>query len=266
MMHGCKADSFRELTRVFRDGTLTGATDHLLLTRFVDHRDEAAFEVLMHRHGLLVLNICRKLLCDRHEVEDAFQATFLVLVRRAGSLVFEGSLAPWISTVAYRIAARARERRIRQNARELKCGVPPDIPGRLDADHDETSRVVHEELGRLPERLRTAIACCYLEGMTHELAAAQLGCPVGTVCSRLARARARLKVRLARRGVTLADETLGMLLLSSCRTELPARLLRSTLSLTLDSGVALDRDRSCPGVGSHSRGRSLETNGTQKSQ
>lgn len=154
MMHGCKADSFRELTRVFRDGTLTGATDHLLLTRFVDHRDEAAFEVLMHRHGLLVLNICRKLLCDRHEVEDAFQATFPVLVRRAGSLVFEGSLAPWISTVAYRIAARARERRIRQNVRELKCGVPPDIPGRLDADHDETSRVVHEELGRLPERLR----------------------------------------------------------------------------------------------------------------
>ena len=100
---------------------------------------------------------------------------------------------------------------------------------RLDADHDETYRVVHEELGRLPERLRAAIACCYLEGMTHELAAAQLGCPVGTVRSRLARARARLKVRLARRGVTLADETLGMLLLSSCRTQLPARLLRSTL-------------------------------------
>jgi RNA polymerase sigma factor (sigma-70 family) len=207
------------------------------LSQFADQRDGAAFEALLRRHGPLVLNICRKLLCDRHEVEDAFQATFLVLVRKAGSLPFEGSLAPWISTVAYRIAARARERRIRQNAREQKIGEPPEVPAKPDADHDETSRVLHEELGRLPERLRAAIVCCYLDGMTHEVAAAQLGCPVGTVRSRLARARGRLQIRLARRGVTLADGTLGMLLLRSSRPQIPARLLRSTISLTLDSAV-----------------------------
>ena len=145
MMHGCKADSCRELTRVFREGTLTGSSDRVLLAQFVDGRDEAAFEALLRRHGPLVLNICRKLLRDCQEVEDAFQATFLVLVRKAGSLTFEGSLAPWISTVAYRIAARARaapnpaecsgakdrriSRRSGQSGREPRRDIPSDPRG-----------------------------------------------------------------------------------------------------------------------------------------
>ncbi len=236
MMHGCKSGSFRDLTRVFQEGTLAGASDRLLLDQFLNRRDDAAFESLLRRHGPLVLNICRKLLRDDHEVEDAFQATFLVLVRKAGSLRFEESLAPWISTVAYRVAARAREQRIRQNARE-RAGELVDVPAPGGSNVDEMSRIVHEELGCLPERLRAPLVCCYLEGMTHEAAAAQLGCPVGTVRSRLARARDRLQKRLIRRGVSPADGTSAMLLLQSGSRQVPAKLLRSTLLLVLKSGL-----------------------------
>lgn len=235
MMHGCKAGSFRELTRVFQTGILAGTSDCLLLEQFVTRRDDAAFEALLRRHGPLVLNICRKLLHDAHEVEDAFQATFLVLVRRAGSLRSDESLAPWISTVAYRVASRARAQRIKRNARERTGAESLDVPAPGGSSRDETSRVIHEEIGNLPERLRAPIVCCYLEGMTHESAAAQLCCPVGTVRSRLARARARLHDRLARRGVSLADGTSAMLLLRPVSRQLPARLLRSPLSLVLDS-------------------------------
>jgi RNA polymerase sigma factor (sigma-70 family) len=223
------------MTRVFREGSFAGASDCLLLSQFVDQRDETAFEARLRRHGRLVLNICGKILCDGHEGEDAFQATFLVLVRKAGSLLFKESLAPWISTVAYRTAARAKERRIRQNEREhVEFVFNPAAP---DAERNETTRLIHEELHRLPERLRAAIVCCYLDGMTHEVAANQLTWPVGTVRSRLARARARLQDRLARRGLKLADGKLGVLILRSRRLQIPARILGSTFSLALDSRV-----------------------------
>ena len=127
MMHGCSAGSFRELTRVFRDGTLAGSSDRVLLKRFVTRHDDVAFETLLYRHGPLVWNICSKLLHDAHEVEDAFQATFLVLVRKAGSLRFDEPLAPWISTVAYRVAG------------ERGSVVSSEMPGNAQVGNFSTS-------------------------------------------------------------------------------------------------------------------------------
>ncbi len=227
----------RELARIMRGGAFTGHSDRSLLARFAEG-DAAAFEALLLRHGPHVLNICRKLLADRHEVEDAFQATFLVLVRSARSIrtAGDGSLSPWLCTVAYRVAQRARTRRIRRVARERPFdSIPEAVDARPDRDSHpslrEAAAAIHEELALLPDRLRTAIVCCYLDGLTHEAAAARLGWPVGTVRSRLARARARLRDRLSRRGLAPGDADLALLLARPIELTVPDSLARATVSL-----------------------------------
>ena len=191
MVNGSTNTALRQVARVFRDGTLIGLSDRHMLERFVAERDEAAFEVLVARHGPMVLNVCKQLLRDPHDVEDAFQVVFLALVRKAGMIRIEGSLGPWLYAVTHRIAARARANRRRIRMREIadaaeRAGSPPEAT----LDRDENARAIQEELARLPERLRAPLVLCYLQGMTHELAASQLGCPVGTVRSRLSRGRA----------------------------------------------------------------------------
>ena len=182
-------------------GAVGALTDGQLLERFATGRGEspaAAFAALVDRHGPMVLRVCRGLLAEPSDAEDAFQATFLVLVRRARSLWVRDSLGPWLHQVAYRTASclrssaarrRRLERRAAETSREGRGGVG-----------EELVRVLHEELGRLPERYRAPVVLCDLGASTHEQAARHLGWPVGTVKTRLTRAREILRDRLRRRG------------------------------------------------------------------
>ena len=201
----------RYLSDLFRNGTPAALSDAELLNRFASRRSEhdetaeLAFAALLARHGPMVLRVCRAVLGDRHEVEDAFQATFLVLAVRARSIRRRGSVASWLHGVALRVAAAERSRAARRRRHELATAAmtsstTEDAGSDPVCDH-ELTLVIQEEIGRLPEKYRAAVVLCYLEGLTHEMAAEHLGWPVGSVKSRLAWARERLRVRLTRRGV-----------------------------------------------------------------
>jgi RNA polymerase sigma factor (sigma-70 family) len=176
------------------------ASDADLLDRFIRERDEAAFALLFERHGPLVWGVCRRVLGWTPDAEDAFQATFFVLLRRAHAIGKRTSLRSWLYGVAYRVAARARANRVR---RQRVVQVLPGADVVDDAASRELRAVLDDEVSRLPERLRLAIVLCYFEGRTHDEAAQLLGCPRGTIASHVARARQRLHARLVRRGVTL---------------------------------------------------------------
>jgi RNA polymerase sigma factor (sigma-70 family) len=188
---------------LFGAGTLAGLTDGELLERFAMHRaddGEVAFAALLDRHGPMVLGVCGSLLKDPNDAEDAFQATFLVLARKARSLWVRGTIGPWLHGVAYRIAIRALSDRARRRRHEgAAAGLATTAVG--PSEPDEFGAVLHEELGRLPESFRVPIVLCYLEGLTHDQAAHRLGWPVGTVRSRLFRGRERLRSVLHGRGV-----------------------------------------------------------------
>jgi RND family efflux transporter MFP subunit len=185
-----------------------GPSDAQLLERFATTGDEAAFELLVWRHQGLVLGVCRRVLHDSHDAEDAFQAAFLTLARKARAIVRREAVAGWLYRVAYRIALGARTARLRRSGREkpLEAAATVAAPAdpALQPEQRELWAVVDEEVNRLPEKFRAAAALCYLEGKSVEEAAVQLGCPRGTVASRLARARKQLHGRLVRRGLTLA--------------------------------------------------------------
>jgi RNA polymerase sigma factor (sigma-70 family) len=181
--------------------------DAELLARFARDGDEAAFEVLVHRHGPMVWNVCRRLLARTEDAEDAFQAAFLVLVRRAGSIRDGALLGNWLYGVAHRVAVRARARAARCAAVEKNgFALEPAAPGEQSAS--DWQRLLHEEVFRLPEKYRRPIVLCYLGGKTNEQAAGDLGWPVGTVKGRLTRARDLLRGRLSRRGITLSAAAL----------------------------------------------------------
>jgi RNA polymerase sigma factor (sigma-70 family) len=197
----------RELRTLWNVGAVGEVDDTGLLVRFSAGRDEsaeAAFRVLVERHGPMVLRVCRQVLGDGHDAQDAAQAVFLVLARKAGSIRNRGSVAPWLYGVACRVAAKARRVAAVRRANEAHAaravasgrGEPvaegPPAPGDWDA--------IHEEVARLPEKYRAPVVLCYLEGQTYEETARRLGCPVGTVRVRLSRARDRLRDRLTRRG------------------------------------------------------------------
>jgi RNA polymerase sigma factor (sigma-70 family) len=195
----------RSLRQLFGAAEANGLGDGELLRRFVQERDEAAFELLVWRHAGLVLNVCRGVLRDESAVEDAFQATFLVLIRKAGGIARTESLPAWLHSVAYRTALRARGRSARLAARLAPVPDLDHLPGRAEEpslDRD-VLEMLHEEISRLPDRYRIPVVCCYLESRTQEETARQLGWSKGTVAGRLARARELLRRRLARRGVTL---------------------------------------------------------------
>ena len=178
--------------------------DGQLLERFIAERDEAAFAALVRRHGPMVLNVCRSVLRHEQDAEDAFQATFLVLARKAASLHEPAAVAGWLYEVAYRVALRAQAQAARRRAREQK--VTPMTPSDpiLDMTLRDLHRVLHEELRRLPEKYRLPLVLCYLEGRSQVEAAGQLGWSKGTLRGRLDRGRERLRRRLMGRGVTLS--------------------------------------------------------------
>ncbi len=191
----------RTLRRLFATAAGSGPADADLLRRFVHLRDEAAFELLVWRHAALVLGVCQGVLRDPDAVEDAFQATFLVLLRKAASIQHTEALAGWLHRVAYRVALRARRKAGPATGLDLDRVADRPPPPAVEED---VRRMLHEEVQRLPAKYRLPVVCCYLEARSHEEAALELGWPKGTVAGRLARARDLLRVRLARRGVTLA--------------------------------------------------------------
>ncbi len=189
------------LRTLFDAGTAVGLTDGQLLERFTTLQGasaEPAFAALVERHGPMVWRVCRAILDDAHDAEDAFQATFLILVRRAGSLWVRDSLGPWLHRVASRAAIRARVVAGRRRAAERDAGAmrAQSTASRID---EECAGVIHAEIDRLPDRYRLPVVLCDIEGRSYEDAARHLRCPVGTLKSRLARGRERLKVSLARR-------------------------------------------------------------------
>jgi RNA polymerase sigma factor (sigma-70 family) len=208
-----------------------GLTDAELLRRWVAQRDHAAFETLLWRHGPAVLGVCRRILHDLHDAEDAAQATFLVLARKAASVGRRQAVAAWLHTVAYRVALRARDRR--PNATILSAPDLGSLPARPTEDPvwRDLRPVLDEEINRLPEKYRAPFVLCCVEGRTNEEAAREMACPVGTILSRLARARERLRHRLTRRGVTLTAAALAAALAAEEATAaLPGVLVRTTVT------------------------------------
>ncbi len=187
-------------------------SDGELLERFAGQRDQTAFAALVQRHGPMVMGVCRRLLRDRHEAEDAWQATFLILVRKAGAIARRELVAGWLYGVAYRTAKRARVVAARRQARER----PADTGAILAKDSAEVwpdlRPILDEEIQRLPEKYRLPVILCYFENKTNSEAARLLNCPRGTIATRLARARERLRVYLTRRGITLSAGGLALLL------------------------------------------------------
>jgi RNA polymerase sigma factor (sigma-70 family) len=185
--------------------TRTGnQSDRELLEVFAGRQDEAAFVELVRRYGPMVLGVCRKMLRHEQDAEDAFQATFLVLARKSGSIRDPEALPNWLYGVACRLAARARVIAARRQAREAPLEESLDPAAMPEPDPDGVGPVLYEEIGRLPDHYRAPFVLCYLQGRTNEEAARQLGCAPGTVFSRLARARNRLRSRLERRGVVFS--------------------------------------------------------------
>ncbi|HEV3164179.1 MAG TPA: sigma-70 family RNA polymerase sigma factor, partial [Isosphaeraceae bacterium] len=224
----------RYLRTILDVGVMAGLTDGQLLERFETRGGDAAelaFAALVERHGPMVLRVCRGILRDEHDAMDAFQATFLVLVRKRGSLWVRDSLGPWLHLVACRAAGRARADAARRRA--LAQSAAKLMPsGTSDGIKDDLAAILHEEVERLPDRYREPIVLCDLEGRTCEEAARHLGCPVGTVGSRLARGRKRLRSRLTRLGLGPAVGALGTALSTdAAQAAMPAALAEATVQL-----------------------------------
>ncbi len=209
MAHAALVALLRSLRRLSDTSYVTEATDSHLLWCYITRGEEAAFEALLHRHAALVWGVCRRLLGDEHDAEDAFQAAFLVLVRKAGSLRTRESLANWLHAVAYRVALKARVTAMRRRLYEAQAQPPASSDPLAVVEGRDLRLVLDEELDRLPEKYRAPLVLCYLEGKTYAEAARQLGWKDGTVCSRLARARELLRCRLLRRGLTLSGMVLA---------------------------------------------------------
>ncbi len=227
-------EHLRKLTRPDRARDLSDAD---LLERFRRRREEAAFTLLVQRHGPMVLAVCRRILGDIHDAEDAFQATFLVLVRSAGAIRKRQSLASWLHGVAARIAHKTRMRSIRQKAQELAF-LPPtvrDDPSE-NVDAEELRAALDEEIARLPNKYRTPLVLCYLAEKTHEQAASELGWPKSSVTARLAKARELLQRRLMRRGFSVPAGLLAVLLTeTTTNAAVPSLLTLSTVRLAVQA-------------------------------
>jgi RNA polymerase sigma factor (sigma-70 family) len=187
-------------------------SDPELLERFLGQRDAAAFAALVRRHGPAVLGVCRRVLRNGHDAEDAFQATFLVLARKARFIARREALGSWLYGVAYRVALRARADAARRRKHESQAAQRVEAQTACDALADDVRPVLDEEVSRLPDKYRRPVVLCYFEGKTYQEAARLLGWPPGTVSVRLARARGLLRRRLALRGLALSSAALAVCL------------------------------------------------------
>ena len=247
--------ALRQIHELFETGTIAGLADGQLLERYLTRRDESAFAALVGRHGPMVLGVCRAVLNDSPEVEDAFQATFLVLIRKAGTIRGRDAVGGWLHRVAHRVAVQAgldRSRKHRHERGAADLSALDEIAE--ERANDEWRAPLHEEVARLPERFRLPVVLCYLEGKTHAQAAFELRWGEATLRRRLSGARDLLRSRLTRRGVAMSGgavvsgvdapglgrgpDRLGRVAAheppSVCR---PARSLRSHLAESLVRGM-----------------------------
>jgi RNA polymerase sigma factor (sigma-70 family) len=213
--------ALRQIHHLFVEGTVAGLPDDRLLEQFLTRGDGAAFAALVERHGPMVVRTCRSVLRRPEDVEDAFQATFLVLVCKARSIRGRGALAVWLRQVAHRVAVRAGTESARRRACERDAVACRIADPHRSEPADDWRRVLHEELDRLSDRYRLPLLLCDLEGKTHAQAAAELGCGPATVQRRLTGARALLRSRLTRRGVALTAETLAATLARPTAAQVP---------------------------------------------
>jgi RNA polymerase sigma factor (sigma-70 family) len=209
--------------------------DERLLARFAKNGDPSAFELLVWRHGAMVMGVCRRVLGDHHLAEDAFQATFLALARKPRAVRTGAALAGWLHRVGRRIAVRAKADSHKRAERDRRV-ARPELVAPPDVLSAEAQSLIDEEIDRLPEWQRRAVVLCYLDGHTAEQAAQMLGCPRGTVLSRLAAARERLRGRLSRRG--LAVPATGLALGVSV-SEVTAGVVASTAKAVLGGGASI---------------------------
>lgn len=208
-----------------------GESDRDLLDRFVARHDADAFAKLLHRHGPMVLGVCRRILHHDQDAEDAFQATFLVLARKAGGVGYRGTLGGWLQRVAYHVALKARARVLRRQAVEAQVPAAEADDPQPGLAWSELRPVIDETLERLPEKYRAPLVLCCLEGKSKSEAALELGWKEGTVSGRLARAREMMRDRLSRRGLTLAAALFAAGLPAQVQAALPPALEQGTLHL-----------------------------------
>ncbi|MBL8794407.1 MAG: sigma-70 family RNA polymerase sigma factor [Planctomycetia bacterium] len=225
----------RTVTKFFTRLRETGPqSDGELLQRFLVERNEAAFDVLVRRHSAMVLRVCQRVLQQRQDAEDAFQATFIVLARKAPSISKQDSLASWLHGVAYRIALKARTTAGRRRSHEKRAGELASVHD-ASGEHGgtmsrELGSVLDEELQHLPEKYRTPLLLCYFEGKTNQEAAQQLGWPMGTIATRLSQGRELLRQRLSRRGLAYSASGLSAVLVQDAATAaVPPTLVASTI-------------------------------------
>jgi RNA polymerase sigma factor (sigma-70 family) len=219
----------RDLQTLFGLGVMGTRSDGQLLDRFLERREAAVFEAIVRRHGPMVWGVCHRVLRDHHDAEDAFQATFLVLARKAAAVIPREKLGNWLYGVAYQTAMKARAQRTKRRVREVHVLEMPEPIATHDQPRDELAEALDRELSRLPEQYRTPIVMCDLEGRTQKEAASQLGWPIGTVSSRVSRARSMLARRLSRQGVALSVSSLAVQLAQdSASAGMPPWLVDST--------------------------------------
>jgi RNA polymerase sigma factor (sigma-70 family) len=219
VQHLCKVVLLQDVDRL---------SDGHLLGRFLDLRDQAACAALVRRHGPMVWSVCRRLL-DHHDAEDAFQATFLVLLRRGASIRPREMVANWLHGVAHQTALKARALRAKRCVREKQVMAMPQPEAVNPEPWDDVQALLDQELGRLPDKYRAIIVLCDLEARSRREVAQQLGCPEGTVASRLARARLMLAKRLAQRGVTVSAGALAAGLSGQASAGVPPATVSATI-------------------------------------
>src|SRR5262245_701512 len=233
MAIGERRDVLHQVRRAALRQDGAGLSDGQLLECFLTRRDDAAFEALVRRHGAMVLGVCQRVLGDVHAAEDAFQATFLVLLRKAASVLPREQVGHWLYGVAYRTALEARTMAIRRKSREQQVAELPEPPAANEEPGQDWKPLLDRELSRLADKYRMAIVLCDLEGRSRKDVAQQLAIPEGTLSSRLATGRRMLAQRLARHGLTLTAAGLAALLVeNTASASVPATLLASTVRAT----------------------------------
>ncbi len=233
-MGGLRQSAVGDVLRLFEEGTIAGLTEGQLLDRFVSLADGSAFGALVDRHGPMVLGVCRRVLIDPNDVDDAFQATFLVLAKKASTIRDQSLLAHWLYGVAHRISVRARADAAKRRGREREGARSDDVSeegGSLDAlARCDLAALIQDEVARLPEKYRMPVVLCDLSGHTHEEAARRLAWPVGTVKGRQSRARDLLKKRLVQRGIAPSASLLILTMVrESSAGTVPTALAQTTI-------------------------------------
>jgi RNA polymerase sigma factor (sigma-70 family) len=213
---------------------LTEASDAQLLARFAGGHEEAPFAALVRRHGPMVWSVARRVLAQVQDAEDVFQATFLLLARKAATIRKAESVGCWLHGVAHRLALKAREQQARRRSREKRAADMRQTSSGCETSLSDVAAALDGVLVELPEKYRAALVLCYLEGQTQEEAARRLGCPLATVRTRLARGRKLLRDRLAKRGLTLSTAGLATLLIASAApAAAPAALVKAAIQAAL---------------------------------